>query len=77
MRLTAMIVFRFLQQSIQFAGIQVGLQLAIPRGRIELGKPAPELGEGRWIQRLHGSLQRLDVSHVPVRRCDLPGFWLN
>lgn len=35
---------RFGRQRIQFSGRRVNFDLLVPRGGIELGKPAPELG---------------------------------
>ena len=61
--LASLVVFGFFQQGVQLACGEVGFQLAIPGGGIELRKPAPENCQFGGIQGCNGLLQSFEFGH--------------
>jgi hypothetical protein len=60
----ALVVFLCLyEQRIKPSGRSVDFKLPIPGGGVELNEPAPEFGERRRRQSLHGFFEGFDVRH--------------
>lgn len=55
-----MVALCFADQCVKFASRGVGLELAVPYGRVVLGKPLPKAGQVSLREALHG---QGDVGH--------------